>query len=1062
MATRPKPMISIPLELLEQIERGNLLLFIGEEIMQDVNGQVVIDQWSTTLATRCHANHPEEYSFAEAAQAYEDEMNRHALVQFVRDELARLGDEPQRVHRLIAELTPCNVLVTTCFDRCLERAFAEAGRPLDVIIGNVDVAFEEEQKPQLYKLRGSVERIESLVLTEEDYDRFFETQAGISVVLKAHLASKTILFIGYDLADSQFRNLYRRVIDLLDNYARRAYAFGTVPAQRVARWCRRHKIEVVETGVTDFLEALLIQLAARQQEAPRPAQRPRVQSAEHIATTALPERPYKLLAHYDPADAAIFFGREQEIQTLTSLIYAHRLVLLYAISGAGKTSLLLAGVAPHLERAAPHYATLYMRGRTDPAQAIRQTLRRRLPNTDLPPTGPLVDFLLAATMALGMPLVIFLDQFEEFFIQPAEPHARLNFIAELGDLYDARDVPVKLVMSLREDWLAAMSEFEARIPDLYRIKLRLLPLTRDQARQAITQPAQQVGLDYAPDLVERLLDDLAEVTGDGVQEQVRVMPPQLQLVCHALYERVRTQRRSRVILADYAAVGEAQGILARYVEEALQEHPGEEREVARAALMALVTAQETRTWADLSRISIRIRAEIATVERVLARLIRQRLVQRLDDNQTYELTHDVLAATIVSWISDEEQRLLKFQELLQRELEWQQIEDLPLSADKFQRINAVREHLRLTDVEAAFLLRAAVLYNEDVPYWLGQVHSPEVQIETLLALLKSGSVQARLHAATYLVNFPQETVGVALADTVLTDSDPAVRETAALSMGHMESRTGVDHLINTALAGADDEPVRAVRALAFIHDVDAARLPALARLLWRPIYRELVQIRFWRKWPQIRLVTAAGAVGGALSFSVGLTPLFILQYMAVFGNKVMYIDAPFLATLSALFGLLAGAGLAFGIGVGEVLWGEHTRTGKILGSALLGGLSAAIVLSPLALADARNFWAGTIGSGLFGLTIGCGVTAPAQFDPRLSVRLLGGAAGAALGMTLWMVFYHPEYLQSTLSIAVLLIAGGVLGLIMAFTIDWAEKRWPNVTRETDRTLDGKGVEDDSV
>lgn len=253
-----------------------------------------------------------------------------------------------------------------------------------------------------------------------------------------------------------------------------------------------------------------------------------------------------------------------------------------------------------------------------------------------------------------------------------------------------------------------------------------------------------------------------------------------------------------------------------------------------------------------------------------------------------------------------------------------------------------------------------------------------------------------------------------------------------------------------------------MRALALIHDVDAARLPALARLLWRPIYRELVQIRFWRKWPQIRMVTAAGAVGGALSFSLTITPLFILQSMAVFGNKVIYTDAPFIATLAALFGLLAGAGLAFGIGVGEVLWGEHTRTGKILGSTLLGGLSAAVVLSPLALADAHNFWASMMGSGLFGLMIGCGVTAPAQFDPRLSVRLLGGAAGAALGMTLLMVFYQPAYLQSTLSIAVLLIAGGLLGLIMAFAIHWAEVRWPNVTRETDQTFDGKGREDDGL
>jgi hypothetical protein len=214
--------ITIPEELLEQVERGNVLLFIGERLVRDAHGDVALDRLTEQLATRCNLDDAEDYSFPEVAQVYEDDKGRHALVQFVREYLERAGDEPQPVHRLIASLTQCNVLVTTALNRRLERAFEEARRPLDVIVSDEDVPFETESRPKLYKLRGSLDRVESLILTEDDHDEFFDSQASISVVLQGYLARKTILFIGYDLDDPNFKRLFLKVTTQLDDYARRA------------------------------------------------------------------------------------------------------------------------------------------------------------------------------------------------------------------------------------------------------------------------------------------------------------------------------------------------------------------------------------------------------------------------------------------------------------------------------------------------------------------------------------------------------------------------------------------------------------------------------------------------------------------------------------------------------------------------------------------------------------------------------------------------------------------------------------------------------------------------
>jgi hypothetical protein len=115
-----REMTPIPEELLEQVERGNVLLFIGERVARDAAGQAVIDRLTAQLAARSEVTDKSELSFPEAAQACEDEQGRQALVQFVRGRLDTLGHEPQQAHRLIAGLTDCHVLATTCLDRLLD------------------------------------------------------------------------------------------------------------------------------------------------------------------------------------------------------------------------------------------------------------------------------------------------------------------------------------------------------------------------------------------------------------------------------------------------------------------------------------------------------------------------------------------------------------------------------------------------------------------------------------------------------------------------------------------------------------------------------------------------------------------------------------------------------------------------------------------------------------------------------------------------------------------------------------------------------------------------------
>jgi HEAT repeat protein len=814
-------MIAIPEKLLEQFERRNVLLFVGERILYDAEGRVFIDELARQLVSHGGISDAEALAFPEVAQAYQDSQGRQALVQFVREQLEMLDDDAQSVHHLIAGLTECNILVTTCLDRKLEQALAGAGRPLNVVTGHLDVVdLEDEHKAQLFKLRGSIERAESLLLTEDDYT-FFEDQVTIPIVLQAYLACKTVLFIGFDLADPYFERLYRKVILPLDKYAQRAYACSESLPSRMARWCQRHGVHVIEAEATTFLEALAEKLAARSQLAP--ATSPKFVKGP---TESISARPYKLLDYYETGDAAIFFGRQRETQILCSLIHAHRLVLLYGASGTGKTSLLLAGAIPllggaipllggaipllggaipllggaipHLERGEPAYQTLYVRALEDPALVIRRAIRQRLPEADLPEGGWLVDFLDAATNVWKGTLVIILDQFEEFFIR-LSPQSRAVFISELGRLNDTSDVPVKVVISLREDWLALISEIEKRIPEVFSHKIRLLPLVREQAHQAITGPVERLKISYEPGLVEQLLDDLADSEG------IAVMPPQLQLVCSALYSELQPDEHL-ITLAAYQRLGGARKVLQQYLDDALAQLEKEEQVLARDLLEELVTSERTKKVETLTELHVALDVEPAILDPVLEKLVRARLLRPVEQANTseraYELAHEYLIGEIA--LSQEAVARKETEQLLKQEVDnWRRFDTL-LSFEKLKLVDQQRDKLRLSREAQALLLLSALRYGHQIDYWTGRVADPQHRLAVLTNAAASSSAAMRRQTAMALGILDEPTIVSLLLELALRDKDPQVRQAAYKSLARLkQQRPMVGQALQSAMQTAD-------------------------------------------------------------------------------------------------------------------------------------------------------------------------------------------------------------------------------------------------------------------
>jgi hypothetical protein len=274
--------------------------------------------------------------------------------------------------------------------------------------------------------------------------------------------------------------------------------------------------------------------------------------------------PYKYLDYFSEEDHDLFFGRDKEIEILLADITIARLVVLFARTGTGKTSLIRAGVSPRLEELG--YITLYAPIKEDPYDSLYQVLGEK----QVPVTGneTLPDLFQAARRHFkNRPLVVFFDQFEEFFfgIEYTDPPKAQRFVREIAQIHYQPDWKVHIVFSLREDFYGGMDIFREQIPFIFHnnSNLRLLALEREQARRAIVGPAQRPrsGFTLEDDLVEQLVNDLTDLSPDR-----RVEPAHLQIICHTLW---KERKGRRITVANYEAQGGRDGILASRVRKDL-------------------------------------------------------------------------------------------------------------------------------------------------------------------------------------------------------------------------------------------------------------------------------------------------------------------------------------------------------------------------------------------------------------------------------------------------------------------------------------------------------------
>lgn len=267
--------------------------------------------------------------------------------------------------------------------------------------------------------------------------------------------------------------------------------------------------------------------------------------------------PYPGPRPFEPEQQDIFFGRDREIADIVSLIISHRVMLLYAPSGAGKTSLLNAGVISRL---------------TDEGFQVLPVARVRVPIPQDADLGKVANIYVFNTLmnwvsdkalmqslyakelvhslneqfpspqnSEPLPRVIIFDQFEELFTFYPERWAdREGFFLQVAQLLDS-DPLCRVLFVMREDYIANLDRYTHLLPENLRARFRLELMRADAAESAITGPLRITDCIFAEGVPAHLVQELLKIR---VQSQTNetieatgefVEPVQLQVVCENLW-----------------------------------------------------------------------------------------------------------------------------------------------------------------------------------------------------------------------------------------------------------------------------------------------------------------------------------------------------------------------------------------------------------------------------------------------------------------------------------------------------------------------------------------------
>ncbi len=404
------------------------------------------------------------------------------------------------------------------------------------------------------------------------------------------------------------------------------------------------------------------------------------------------DHPWLGLLSFREQHRRFFFGREREIADLHERARRNRLTVLFGPSGLGKTSILQAGLCPLLREsgALPVLIRLTYPGRemdaVQPPPLITQIAEKIA--TTLTDTGHELPPLLADPTAItslwalfhdtvgglchaaAPRIVLLIDQFEEIFTlgedearakadaaslrdaladftenrPPPAIQRQIDIEPELAERFDFDADPCRIVLVLREDYLARLERWRSAMPGLLRNRMEIRLLDGPRAFDAVAGPARLEGRDLVTAAVAAdIVRAVAGAAPGTPLDEIAAVPPLLSLLCAKLNE-LRLKHAAPQISADLLKIS-IRDILEDFYKGCFAQLPSAAA-VRNTIETLLISPSGFRESPSADSVLSALRARgIASPAAALRHLEDERLITSEERGgiRRIEITHDVLA-----------------------------------------------------------------------------------------------------------------------------------------------------------------------------------------------------------------------------------------------------------------------------------------------------------------------------------------------------------------------------------------------------------------------------------
>ncbi len=448
------------------------------------------------------------------------------------------------------------------------------------------------------------------------------------------------------------------------------------------------------------------------------------------SSLSLSENPYRGLEPFEAAHTQYFFGRTRMIQALAEKVSKQDFVAVVGPSGSGKSSLIRAGLLPRLKTETP-YSDVVITPTKNPIDRLILSLldwqnvyslsdklveAKKISDLLQQDTATLQRFFIQILKDKGQTkLLLVIDQFEELFTLVADEKNRRLFIDTLIEISEAHFA--KVVIAIRADFYGNLLADPNLGPLVNESQHNVLPLSKDELKEVIEQPAIMLGGRFQPGLVEIIL------------QETMGQPGYLPLLEFALTQLWDDQTESGMLtIESYNEIGRVAGAMAKAAEQVVKKYQQTNKtDLIRQVFVRLVqpglNAPDTRRRATKDEFSHQESEEIWDVVKDLAdaRLVVTNYDTATQD-ETVEVSHEALIqgwSRLGEWVEGDREFLTWRQSQLDPEIrKWEFSHRDSGSLLHGESLYIAKKWLRdrindLSDEEKEFIFHSILFSNDD-------------------------------------------------------------------------------------------------------------------------------------------------------------------------------------------------------------------------------------------------------------------------------------------------------------------------------------------------------------